>query len=113
IQIIYTRIDRDQHNKPTFTHYHCRVNDNEYFNPASTVKLPLALLSLEKLNRMGIPSVGRSTPILFDSARSGQTITHQDETSETGLPSIGHFIKKALLVSDNDAYNRMYEFVGQ
>ena len=32
--------------------------------------------------------------------------------SETGLPSIAHFIKKAFLVSDNDAYNRMYQFIG-
>jgi hypothetical protein len=28
-------------------------------------------------------------------------------------PSIAQFIRKAFLISDNDAYNRMYEFVGQ
>jgi len=29
------------------------------------------------------------------------------------LPSIAQYIRKAFLVSDNDAYNRLYEFVGQ
>ncbi|MDB5263716.1 MAG: hypothetical protein JWQ14_2999, partial [Adhaeribacter sp.] len=27
--------------------------------------------------------------------------------------SVGHYIKKIFLTSDNDAYNRLYEFVGQ
>ena len=34
-------------------------------------------------------------------------------SSKTGLPSIENYIKKILLVSDNDAYNRLYEFVGR
>jgi hypothetical protein len=38
---------------------------------------------------------------------------YTDSTAVTGLPSIAHYIKKVLLVSDNDAYNRLYEFVGQ
>jgi hypothetical protein len=33
--------------------------------------------------------------------------------SANGFPSIGQYIKEILLVSDNDAYNRLYEFVGQ
>jgi beta-lactamase class A len=36
-----------------------------------------------------------------------------DSSSETGFPSIENYIKKILLVSDNDAYNRLYEFVGR
>jgi hypothetical protein len=38
---------------------------------------------------------------------------YKDSTSQNQLPSIAHFIRKAFLVSDNDAYNRMYQFVGQ
>jgi hypothetical protein len=37
----------------------------------------------------------------------------KDSTSESGLPSVGHYVKKILVVSDNDAYNRLYEFMGQ
>src|SRR6267154_5822260 len=37
----------------------------------------------------------------------------KDYTSEYGLPSIAHYAKKILLTSDNDASNRLYEFLGQ
>jgi hypothetical protein len=49
----------------------------------------------------------------FDSGYSRQTRRYADSTAENGLPSIAQFIRKAFLVSDNDAYNRMYEFIGQ
>ena len=49
----------------------------------------------------------------FDSGWSKQTVLYRDSTAETGLPSIAQFIRKAFLISDNDAYTRMYEFVGQ
>ncbi|MBC7850795.1 MAG: hypothetical protein H7Y31_13725, partial [Chitinophagaceae bacterium] len=48
-QIIYTRIDRDRRNKPSFTNFYYNVDSKSYFNPASVVKMPLAFLSLEKL----------------------------------------------------------------
>jgi hypothetical protein len=38
---------------------------------------------------------------------------YKDSSSQNGLPSIAQFIRKAFLVSDNDAYNRFYQFVGQ
>ncbi|GAB3270048.1 hypothetical protein GCM10027347_40480 [Larkinella harenae] len=113
LQIIYTRIDRDKRNVPTFTHYYFHVDSTAYFNPASTVKLPLALLSLEKLNRLKKPDVTKYAAMQFDSAYRNQTKEWHDNTAQNGFPSIAHFIKKALLVSDNDAYSRMYEFVGQ
>src|SRR4026207_1379956 len=49
-QIIYTQINRDKNNTPSFTNYYFRYDSLQYFNPASTVKMPLAFLSLEKLN---------------------------------------------------------------
>jgi len=113
LQVIYTRIDRDKANKPTFTNYYYRVDSTEYFNPASTVKLPLALLSLEKINRMKQPGVTKFTAMQFDSAYSKQTKEWHDKTAESGYPSVAHLIRKAMLVSENDPYSRMYEFMGQ
>jgi len=113
IQIIYTRIDRDKNNRPYFRNYYFHVNRDFYFYPASTVKLPLSLLSLEKLNRMHRKGVNRDTRMAYDSSFSGQKALAGDSTSSNGYPSIAQFIRKALLISDNDAYNRMYEFVGQ
>ncbi|MBD2703574.1 serine hydrolase [Spirosoma sp. BT702] len=113
LQIIYTRIDRDKNNKPTFTNYYFRVDSTEYFNPASTVKLPLALLSLDKLNRLKNPKLTKFTTLQIDSAYSAQTKEWKDPTAQSGYPSLAHFIRKAFLVSENDPYSRMYEFVGQ
>jgi hypothetical protein len=39
-----------------------------YFNPASTVKMPLAFLSLEKLNKMHVKGVNKYTSMQFDSS---------------------------------------------
>ena len=112
-QIIYTKIDRDRNNRPSFTNYYYNYDSLRYFNPASTVKMPLAFLSLEKLHQLKQYGVDKFTPIQFDSAYSRQTVLYKDSTAENGLPSIAQFIRKAFLVSDNDAYNRLYEFVGQ
>jgi hypothetical protein len=75
--------------------------------------MPLAFLSLEKLNDMQQPGVNKFTAMQFDSAWSKQTRYYKDSTAENNLPSIAQFIRKAFLISDNDAYNRMYEFAGQ
>lgn len=112
-QFIYTRIDRDKNNVPHFTNYYLNVDKNDYFNPASTVKLPTALAALEKLNTMHVAGVDRNTTMLTDSAYPKETKVYKDASAQNGLPSIGQYIKKIFLVSDNDAYNRMYEFVGQ
>jgi len=113
VQIIYTQIDRDARNQPLFRNYYFHVDKDFYFYPASTVKLPLALLSLGKLNRRHKRGVDKFTRLEYDSSYPGQLVLNRDSTSETGYPSIAHFIRKAFLISDNDAYNRMYEFVGQ
>jgi hypothetical protein len=113
LQIIYTQINRDKQNVPSFKNYYLNVDPNLYFNPASTVKLPLALLSLEKLNKINKKGIDKYTSLQFDSSFAGQVKAFEDNTSPNNSPSIAHYIKKAFLVSDNDAYNRLYQFVGQ
>jgi hypothetical protein len=112
LQIIYTQIERDKNNVPTFRNYYFHVDSTYYFNPASTVKLPLALLSLEKINRLKYRMIDKFTPMQFDSAYSGQTRHWRDPTSPSGYPHVAHLIRKAFLVSENP-YSRMYGFVGQ
>ncbi|MBX0332338.1 class A beta-lactamase-related serine hydrolase [Pontibacter sp. HSC-14F20] len=113
VQILYTQIDRDEQNQPHFTSYTYRVNPQEYFYPASTVKLPGAVVALEKFNDLGIDGLDKYTPLQADSAYQGQSPVREDSTSADGQATIAHYIKKLFLVSDNDAYNRLYEFVGQ
>ncbi|MFZ5971261.1 MAG: serine hydrolase [Bacteroidota bacterium] len=113
IQVIYTQINRDSANRPHFRSFTFRADSTEYFYPASTVKLPMVLLALEKLNRLQVPGLDKFTPMLHDSVYAGQQSVHQDSTAENGLPSVAHYARKILVVSDNDAYNRLYEWVGQ
>jgi len=112
VQIMYTQIDRDAENHPSFKTFTYEVNPSRYFYPASTVKLPTVALALEKLNHLKKPGLDRDTAMLTGSAASFQTESRTDETSPTGLPSVAHYARKILLVSDNDAFNRLYEFVG-
>ena len=113
VQILYTQINRDKHNMPHFTSYSYRLNANHYFYPASTVKLPTAIFALEKLNELKIAGLSKETVMKTDSSFAGETKMTEDTSSASGLPSIEQYIKKILLVSDNDAYNRVYEFVGR
>ena len=113
VQILYTQIDRDADNQPHFRTYSYGVDPRRYFYPASTVKLPTVALALEKLHHVNQPGLNRDTTMLTGSAADYQTAVSEDQTSPTGLPSVAHYARKILLVSDNDAFNRLYEFVGQ
>ncbi len=110
LQILYTQIDRDAKNKPTLTTYSYRSDSNEYFYPASTVKLAASVLALEKLNAL---KIDKSTTFQTLKNRPSQLEIKTDSSAKSGLPSVEHYIKKILLVSDNEAYNRLYEFLGQ
>ena len=112
VQIIYTVINRSRRNKAVFKNYYFNVSDEQYFYPASTVKLPVALLSLEWLNEMNKVQVSRNTTMITGKASSEQTEVFNDPSSEDGRPTIQHYIKKIFLVSDNDAFNRLYELLG-
>lgn len=113
LQVIYTRIDRDKRNRPTFTNFYYNYDPQLYFNPASMVKLPLAVLSLEKLHRLKHPGVNKYTTVVFDSTERWHRPLYRDTTARSGVPSIAHFIKRAFLISENDPYNRMYQWMGQ
>ncbi len=113
VQIIYTQIDKTKSGAVKFSTYKYHVDAKKYFYPASTVKFPAALLTLEKLNQLSVNGLTKETPLRIDSAYSGQTKVEFDSSSQNKLPSLANYIKKIFLVSDNDAFNRLYEFLGQ
>ncbi|MGZ5190485.1 MAG: serine hydrolase [Flavisolibacter sp.] len=113
IKIVYTQIDRNANNDPVFTNHYYNVNANAYFYPASTVKMPVAFLALQKLNELKIPGLDMYSSMITEAAYSNHTPVYNDPNTEDGRPTIANYIKKIFLVSDNDAYNRLYEFLGQ
>jgi len=113
LQIIYSRIDRDKNNRPSFTDFYFNRNDSNYFYPASTVKFPTAVLALQKLHELNIAGLDMNSTMITGEDGDGQTAVTSDSTAKDARPTIAHYIKKILLVSDNDAFNRLYEFLGQ
>ncbi len=96
IQIHYTRIDRDENNI-NFTEYRYREEDSSYFYPASTVKLPIAVLALEKIS-------------LEDGWEPDTKFYVEGDSLET---TFKEEVIKVFAVSDNAANNRFFEFLGQ
>ncbi|MGB5172364.1 MAG: serine hydrolase [Eudoraea sp.] len=96
IQIIYTQIDRKE-DSIILTDHTFQVNNDNYFYPASTVKFPIAVLALEKLNK--IDSLDRNVKYYVEGDSIENTFSED--------------ISKVFAVSDNHANNRLFEFQGQ
>lgn len=113
VQVIYTEINRRRNGKARFTDHFFNRNDTDYFYPASTVKLPIAILALQRLHELNIPGLDADATMITEQDGDRQTLVYNDPSAPDGRPTIAHYIKKILLVSDNDAFNRLYEFLGQ
>lgn len=89
--------------------------DAEYFYPASAIKLCAAVAALEKLGalRRDAPTseLDAATPLRIQNAMGSFDVLDPTD-SETGRISIGQEIRKALVLSDNEAFNRLFDFVG-
>ncbi|MGI9553256.1 MAG: serine hydrolase [Aurantibacter sp.] len=96
VQIRYTQIDR-RNDSIIFTDYDFQVDDKNYFYPASTVKFPVAVAALEKLSE--IDTLNKDTRFYVEG-----------DSVET---TFAKTISEIFAVSDNDANNRLIEFVGQ
>ena len=110
VQVIWERIDRNKKGKPRFTRHAFRFDPDLYFYPASTIKMANAVVALEKLHDLGLsPGLAFHT----DSARWPQHRVVVDTTAPAHVPTIRHYVDHVFVVSDNEASNRLYEFVGQ
>jgi len=115
IQIIYTQINRDRYQYPHMQSFYIGRDDDRYFYPASTVKMPVAFLAMQRINELhlDISEIDLSTPIYSDAGTPPQSAVYIDSSALHGYPNVGHYIEQIFSVSDNDAYNRLYEFLGQ
>ena len=111
LQILYTQIDRDKNNVPRFKEFTYNLNPKEYFYPASTVKMPLAFLALEKINNLKVKGLSKSTQMVYDSVSDRQEQIYNNPYSINGVQNIEQAVKEIFLVSDNNAANRLFEFV--
>lgn len=113
LQIIYSQINRNNRNEASFKDYTYNVSADKYFYPASTVKMPFAFLALEKVNALNKQGIDKNTTMLTDSSFGKEKFIYSTPMAEDSKPSVAHYIKQIFLVSDNEAANRLYEFLGQ
>nr|WP_315218457.1 serine hydrolase [uncultured Flavobacterium sp.] len=96
LQIIYSKINRNKNNEVTFEDYTYNLEANAYFYPASTVKFPIALMALEKLNTL--PGASMENTFEIDGNPAKYKFTEE--------------ITKVFAVSDNEASNHLFELIG-
>lgn len=90
---------------------HAFGDDGRYFYPASSVKLCAALAALQTLERLRDESFGdsnTSTRYAIEPRFAGDV---RRPPAGPG-PSLGQAIQRLCVVSDNQAFNDLYEFVG-
>lgn len=112
VQILYTHVDRKNKRFKTYS-YH--VDETKYFYPASTVKMPVAILSLQKINDLNSQGIDLTKDDIMMTAAINErlTLAFKDTTTVNNKPNIGRYIEKIFAISDNDAYNRLFEWLGQ
>ncbi|RNL90771.1 hypothetical protein ED312_06270 [Sinomicrobium pectinilyticum] len=96
VQVVFSRITYDSAGKPVFKDFFYHADDSIYFYPASTVKFPMAILALERVKEK--KWMNRNTRFYLE-----------EDTVET---TVGEEVKKIFAVSDNEAFNRLFEFLG-
>ncbi len=105
IQILYSQITRDAQGRIKLKHHAFHHAPKRWFFPASTIKLPLALLACEEVARVG---GDLDSAILL---RQPPETGIWDE-SEPLSESLRRSLRRTFTVSDNIPYNRFYELLG-
>ena len=96
VQIILTELKKRK-NGFTIHKKKFNANKNNYFYPASSIKLPIALLTIEKLNE--------SLNLNIDTEFSVQ--------GDTIITTFKKEITDLFVISSNESSNRLFEFLGQ
>ena len=111
IQLIYAPIDRNG-DLPSIQQRGYNLHERYYY-PASSIKLPIAVLALDYLNQLGIEELDMHSRLEHGAKQSPQQPAVSDSSAQNLYPSVAHYVRKIFLYSDNDAYNRLFELLGQ
>jgi hypothetical protein len=109
LQIAFTEISRNKDGEPIFKDFEFQVDENKYFYPASTTKLPIVVLTLDKINKLrssGI-NITLKSKILISSNHS-----EKNEIQTDTITSFQNLIADVFLVSDNYSSNILIDFIG-
>lgn len=116
VQVVVGEVRRDPKGRRSLHQKGFRAGA-EYFYPASTVKLFAAVAALEYLEELrketGL-SLTVNTSLVFHPLSEGEPIDDSDpDNIDGGTINVRQQIRKLFLISDNTAFNRLYDLVGQ
>ena len=115
VQILYSSIQRDSLGKPLFEEFSYNLDKNYYYYPASTVKLPISILAIQKINYLKDKGfeISINTPFIVIDSKNDLISINNDSNNENDVLSVANCIKKIFLYSDNDCYNYLFDFLGK
>lgn len=114
-QVVLGLVEERPGEKPVLVQHGYRAGA-EYLYPASSVKLFAAVAALERLAELrretGL-NIDADTPLVYHPLFDGEQLENADPTNRAGGKiTVAHEIRKIFLISDNAAFNRLYELVG-
>ncbi|MEM7354754.1 MAG: serine hydrolase, partial [Acidobacteriota bacterium] len=116
LQVLLGLIEPGEDGAPRLVQHGYRL-EAEYFYPASSIKLCAAVAALEEVGRLAEATdlpIEPTTPMIYHPLFDDEVLEAEDPSNlKGGHITIEHEIRKLFLVSDNTAYNRLYELVGQ
>ena len=118
LQVLYRALDGPDSNVT----YGYGLAPARYFYPASTVKLPVAALALQHLSELGILGLTSDSPMEVGASEAHEFLPYLEpdasapHVERVGMPDtpatvMGH-VRDIAIVSSNEAYNRLYEWLG-
>ena len=113
LQILFTEIDRNSDNIPSFKTSHFNTDSSGDFYPGTAVKLLLAEAALDKLNKLPASGITKYTTVLSEKSYKSQVAGYNDPQTPEGKPTLAGYLRRSFIANDEEATNRLYEFVGQ
>jgi len=109
IQILYTEVSKNNLGQTEFKDFQFQLNNEQYFYPASTIKLPIVIMTLSKINELR----AEGSNISLKSKLKLSLINNKKEIIvKDSISSFQNLIADVFLVSDNSASNVLIDFIG-
>jgi len=116
LQVVLGLVEDDADGKPVLKQHTYRAGA-EYFYPASTVKLFVAVAAAQKLAALREETgfaMDLDTPLVYHPLFEDEELEKADpDNVDGGAITVRQQIREIFLVSDNQAFNYLYEMVGQ
>lgn len=100
VQILYSSIQRDSLGKPLFEEFSYNLDKNYYYYPASTVKLPISILAIQKINYLKDKGfeISINTPFIVIDSKNDLISINNDSNYENEVLSVANCIKKYFYI---------------